>query len=130
MKNMPQESTDARALQELVNYDKLQSLSDYDDEILRELMSITLQTNQQDLAQAADLFQLQDWPELAKSIHSISGAAQIFGAEGVKTVSRSMELACREVPADDVKISRLWQSVIDAVTELNSAIERWLHERK
>lgn len=129
MKNMPQDSADAQTLQELVNYGKLLSLSNHDDDILRELMSITLQTNQQDLMQAADLFQLQDWPELAKSIHSISGAAQICGAERAEIACRSMESACREVPADEAKISRLWLSVKDAVTELNSAMERWLREK-
>lgn len=136
MKNLPQVSfavpapAPAPALQELVSYDKLLALSHHDDEMLNELLVITLQTNQDDLLQAEDLLELQDWPELANCVHRISGAAQICGAERAEVACRRLEAACRQAPCHEQQIAPLWLAVADAVTELNSAMAAWLQEVK
>lgn len=126
MTRVPDGHAVVRSLSELVNYEKLCELSQFDDEMLRELLSVTLQANVDDLQLAEDLRGLQDWPALARCIHRISGAAQIGGAGRAEMACRSLESACLASQPDDAKITLLWQEANAAVKELNQAIDRWL----
>ena len=129
MLNVPEWHSVARPLRALVNYEKLCELSQHNDEMLRELLSVTMQANLDDLKLAEDLLGLQDWQELAKCLHRISGAAQISGAGRVERACRSLEFVCGMDRPDEEKIIRLWKETEDAVRELNQAIDGWLEGR-
>lgn len=122
MKNLPGKTASNNLLSELTNYEKLRELSNYDDVMLRELLSITLQTNQDDLVLAEELKILQDWPELARCIHRISGTAQISGATRLKIACKRLEDACSISSPDEEDIDTLWREAREAVTELNLAM--------
>ncbi|RJT36285.1 response regulator [Rahnella woolbedingensis] len=125
-KTLPEKADNINPLKNLVDYQKLQQLSDFDDDMLRELLSLTLNSNRDDLIQAKDLLELQDWPELAKCIHRISGAAKICGAGRVELACRKLESACLLHDHDDAEIGELWPDVSASLGEFNLAIESWL----
>ena len=77
-----------------MDYPKLEALSSFDEQMLGELLRVTVQTNNDDLRYAADLVELQDWPELAACMHRLSGAAKICGARRIERASRELEMAC------------------------------------
>lgn len=126
IKTLPEKVDELNPLRNLVDYQKLQQLSDFDRDMLRELLSITLNSNRDDLIHAKDLLELQDWPELAKCIHRISGAAKICGAGRVEFACRKLESACLLPDHDDADIENLWSEVSASLGEFNLAIEVWL----
>lgn len=115
-------------LEELINYDNLYALANSDKGMVCELLSTTLSSNQQDLTLAQELFELEDWPELAKCIHRISGAAQIIGANRVAQCCFSLEKLCQEPQPDPAEIRVYRDEAVQNVQALNSAIEIWLTE--
>lgn len=117
-------------LDALLVFDNLRALTHQDDKMLFELLSMTLTSNREDLRLAVDLFDLEDWPELAKCIHRISGAAQIIGAGRAEEHCRRLEYACLAEERDIAEISELWQHAREAVTELNDALENWCASAK
>lgn len=115
-------------LEQLVNFPALQQLTQNDDELLHELLQTTSATNQQDLVQAGDLVELEDWPELAKCIHRLSGAAQIISAFKVEALCRELESVCREENVDRQRVHQLWQQVQKDSQVLEAAMQRWLSQ--
>ncbi|WWJ85200.1 response regulator [Erwinia aphidicola] len=119
-------------LEQLVNFPALQQLTQNDDELLHELLHELLQTtsatNQQGLVQAGDLVELEDWPELAKCIHRLSGAAQIISAFKVEALCRELESVCREENVDRQRVHLLWQQVQKDSQVLEAAMQRWLSQ--
>lgn len=126
MKNLPVKPEAGPVLSNLLNDEKLRELSNHDEAMLRELLSLTLQTNQEDLLLAEELMQLQDWPELARCIHRISGAAQICGARRARSACQMLESASRASSPDETALACLWQETREAITELNQALENEL----
>lgn len=118
------------ALHDLLSMNDLYALTHNDMFMLRELLSVTLKSNQEDLALAEDLFGLEDWPELAKCIHRISGAAQIIGASRAEDDCRLMEKSCLLGDASDADINQHWKAVQSSVRELNRSIEVWINARE
>ena len=116
---------DPTPLDALLIFDNLRALTHQDDRMLFELLSMTLTSNREDLRLAVDLFDLEDWPELAKCIHRISGAAQIIGAGRAEEHCRSLEYACLAEVRDVAEITELWLKAREAVSELNDALENW-----
>jgi len=115
------------SLEKLLNYGNLLALCHNDIKMLHELLTITLQSNREDIELAADLFELQDWPELAKCIHRISGAAQIIGARHAEEQCRLLEMQSLEAVVDEKRLSNLWASALSAVEELNKALVIFLN---
>ena len=115
----------APELEELLNYEKLQALSNDDPTMLRELLTLTLEANQHDLRQAATFAERKEWSALAKCTHTLSGAAQILGAVRVVQACKALESALR---GDDPDQPLLWQAAQAAVIELNHAMVRSLEE--
>lgn len=130
MKQLPAVAEQGPGLKALIDYPKLLSLSHHDEQMLKELLLLTRQTNDDDLRRGEDLLELQDWPELSHCLHRISGAAQICGAERTRRACRQMESACLQPQVDAESMMSLWQAVSDSVTELNHAIEGWLKQNK
>lgn len=96
--------------------------------MLGELLRVTVQTNNDDLRYAADLVELQDWPELAACMHRLSGAAKICGARRIERASRELELACLCPEQALEHLHALWSELCDAVEEFNLAVGGWLAE--
>ncbi|MCU6278583.1 transporter substrate-binding domain-containing protein [Enterobacter quasiroggenkampii] len=117
-------------LSDLLSLSDLSVLTHSDNGMLSELLSVTLKSNQEDLLLAEDLYQLEDWPELAKCIHRISGAAQIIGARSAEKHCRSLETLCLDVTPNLHQLTMTWQSVEREVKQLNSCIEHWLENHK
>lgn len=113
-------------LRDLLNFNDLFALTHNNNAMLKELLSVTLSSNQEDLRMAEDLFVLEDWPELAKCIHRISGAAQIIGAMRAERSSRLLEQACLSSEMDLAALAVQWQEAHEAVNELNGCIANWL----
>ncbi|KGQ13184.1 Sensor protein evgS [Beauveria bassiana D1-5] len=101
MKSKQAALAEPAGLDKLVNIEKLKTMSSHDGGMLGELLRLTLQSNEEDLRLAEDLFSLQDWPELASCAHRISGAVQICGAERAENACRNLEVACREAVVDE-----------------------------
>lgn len=115
------------SLEHLLNMNDLYTLTHNDKSMLRELLSVTLTSNREDLALAEDLFELEDWPELAKCMHRISGAAQIIGAVRAEGDCRLMEKSCLLSDAANENIILHWEAVQASVWELNRSIEAWIN---
>ncbi|PKH26678.1 histidine kinase [Enterobacterales bacterium CwR94] len=116
-------------LGELLSFEDLATLTHHDEKMRYELLVMTLNSNREDLQQAADLFELEDWPELAKCIHRISGAAQIIGARRAETSCHLLEKTCLQMAAESISkdiLTEQWQEARYAVVELNTGIEHWL----
>jgi two-component system sensor histidine kinase EvgS len=128
VKRLPGHGGEKNLLRQQVDYQKLEELSNYDDDLLRELLTLTLHSNRDDQRLARDLLELQDWPELAKCIHRISGAAQICGAQGVVAACRELEAACLLPEPPGSVILPLWSEANDALNEFNQALEGWLFD--
>lgn len=128
VKRLPGHGGEKDLLRQQVDYQKLEELSNYDDDLLRELLTLTLHSNRDDQRLARDLLELQDWPELAKCIHRISGAAQICGAQGVVAACRELEAACLLPEPPGSVILPLWSEANDALNEFNQALEGWLFD--
>lgn len=130
MKSKQAALAEPAGLDKLVNIEKLKAMSSHDGSMLGELLRLTLQSNEEDLRLAEDLFSLQDWPELASCVHRISGAVQICGAERAESACRNLEAACREAVADEVEIEDLWLKCSSVVEEFNQAIHAWLNDEE
>lgn len=117
-------------LSDLLRFDDLLKLTTNDSSMLKEILSVTLKSNTSDMANAEDLFELEDWPELAKCIHRIAGAAQIIGANRAEKSCEALERACNSkvISIDEVAMS--WREVRSAVIELNVSIASWLSSNK
>ena len=130
MKSKQAALAEPAGLDKLVNIEKLKTMSSHDGGMLGELLRLTLQSNEEDLRLAEDLFSLQDWPELASCAHRISGAVQICGAERAENACRNLEVACREAVVDEVEIEDVWLKCSSAVGEFNQAIYAWLNDEE
>lgn len=122
------EKKSSSQLGDLLNLEDLLALTHNDKGMLSELLSVTLKSNRDDLLLAEDLYELEDWPELAKCIHRISGAAQIIGARNAEKHCRALEILCLKEPPSPHEVSTEWQNVMRDVNELNSCIEQWLEK--
>lgn len=128
MKNIAAPRGEAVSLSRVVDYPKLEALSSFDEQMLGELLRVTVQTNNDDLRYAADLVELQDWPELAACMHRLSGAAKICGARRIERASRELEMACLCPEQALEHLHALWSALCDAVEEFNLAVGGWLAE--
>ncbi|MFU9137969.1 ATP-binding protein [Erwinia tasmaniensis] len=116
------------ALDAFLDMGKLRILTNHDNNMLLELLTLTLRSNRDDLLMATDLYELEDWPELASCIHRLSGAAQIIGAVHAEGCCRQLEEACLAREADISAIDRRWQQVREAVDALNAGLEKGCRE--
>lgn len=110
----------------LVCLEGLRTLTQHDDDLMRELLATTLETNERDLLEADDLLKLEDWPELARCVHRLSGAVQIISAENAEQRCRQLETSCRLPQPDPAVIAAEWQQARSALMQLHQAIQRWL----
>lgn len=117
------------ALEALVNYEGLRALAQQDDQLMRELLSATLGSNLTDLQAARECLEQEEWQELAKCIHRISGAAQIVGAQQAAQCCINLERLCQQTPPEPMAIRLGWQATLLCVEELNQAIDGWLAAR-
>lgn len=115
-------------LEQMLSFSGLNNLTHGDEDLLHSLLSVTLATQRQDMLEAAELLELEDWPEMAKCIHRMSGACQIISANKAEALCRRLEDVCRqeEVSVDEAGV--LWQETESELKILNSAIERFLSE--
>lgn len=113
-------------LGDLLKFEDLRTLTHDDENMLKELLTLTLTSNRKDLKEAEDLFSVEDWPELAKCIHRISGAAQIIGAARAEASCSLLEHECLLEIVDSDGLTTHWQEAEEAVRELNKAIDDWL----
>ncbi|CAI0968848.1 response regulator [Serratia quinivorans] len=114
------------ALEALVNYQGLRTLTQHDDQLMRELLSATLSSNRADLQAARERLEQEDWPELKKCIHRISGAAQIIGAQRAAECCINLERLCQQPQPEPREIRLGWRVTLLCVEELNQAIDGWL----
>ena len=117
------------ALEALVNYEGLRALAQQDDQLMRELLNATLGSNLTDLQAARECLDQEEWLELAKCIHRISGAAQIVGAQQAAQCCMNLERLCQQTPPEPMAIRLGWQATLLCVEELNQAIDGWLAAR-
>ncbi|EML5381006.1 MULTISPECIES: response regulator [Enterobacter] len=117
------------ALEALVNYEGLRALAQQDDQLMRELLSATLGSNLTDLQAARECLEREEWQELAKCIHRISGAAQIVGAQQAAQCCINLERLCQQTPPEPMAIRLGWQATLLCVEDLNQAIDGWLAAR-
>lgn len=113
-------------LASLLSVERLHLLTDNNDKMLHALLSMTLQSNISDLQLAKDLFEQHAWDELAKTIHRLSGAAQITGAQRTEIACRHLETACLVTPPEIAHLARLWAEANLALNEFNRAIAAFL----
>lgn len=113
-------------LNDLLSIKDLSTLTHNDSVMLSELLSVTLKSNREDMKLAEDLHELEDWPELARCIHRLSGAAQIIGARSAEQSCRELETLCLDTNVSAEHVSLVWERVVEDVTQLNNAIELWL----
>ncbi len=113
-------------LNDLLSLKDLSALTHNDPAMLCELLSVTLKSNRDDLKLAEDLYELEDWPELARCIHRMSGAAQIIGARDAEQSCRKLEALCLDVTATPEHMPQAWKSASNDVARLNECIDAWL----
>ncbi len=123
---LPAETGGDIALEALVNYDGLRALTQHDDSLMRELLSATLGSNRADLQAARERLEQEDWPELKKCIHRISGAVQIVGAQQAAECCINLERLCQQTPPEPMAIRLGWQATLLTLEALNQAIDGWL----
>lgn len=114
------------ALSSLLSVERLHILTDNDNKMLHALLAMTLQSNITDLQQAKSLFEQQAWDELAKTIHRLSGAAQITGAQRTEIACRNLEKACLVTSPEISHLANLWSEANLAIEELNVAINGFI----
>lgn len=119
----------AKSLDSLLSLERLRSLTGHDESLLCAMLAMTLKSNSTDLKEAAALYARADWGELAKSVHRISGAAQITGAHRAENACRQLETACLSSPPELSRLANLWSEAHDAVEEINASIGCFLHAR-
>jgi two-component system sensor histidine kinase EvgS len=122
----PPTEEETMTLETLINYEGLFTLAHRDMGMVRELLDTTLGSNRQDLWRALEFLGKEDWPELAKCIHRITGSAQIIGATRAANHCAMLETLCRAPQADRVEIDLCWQEAMLSVAQLNQAIDNWL----
>ncbi|KJV44916.1 histidine kinase [Pantoea sp. BL1] len=113
-------------LSDLLSLKDLSALTHNDSAMLAELLSVTLKSNREDQKLAEDLYELEDWPELARCIHRMSGAAQIIGARSAEQSCRALETLCLDASATSEMVSLAWEKASGDVGRLNECIEMWL----
>ncbi|WP_190314929.1 transporter substrate-binding domain-containing protein [Pantoea sp. M_9] len=117
-------------LENLLNFSDLEVLTNGNAAMRYELLTVTLASNIDDLRMAEDLYELEDWPEMASCIHRISGAAQIIGARRAEMSCRALEKACLEPVPDTTALAALWHDALQEIAMLNSSLDYWLKENK
>ncbi len=110
----------------LINMQRLRALTHQDAEVLNTLLTMTLNSNNNDLFDAGEFYTQQEWSEMAKCIHRISGAAQITGASDAEKACRKAEVACLSSTIEVAEITDIWLAAKEVVEELNSSISQWL----
>lgn len=113
-------------LEQMLSFSGLNNLTQGDDELLHSLLSVTLTTQRQDIVEAAELLELEDWPEMAKCIHRMSGACQIISANKAEALCRRLEDLCRQDDVSAEETQALWQETENELAILNRAIENYL----
>lgn len=117
-------------LERLLNFSDLDVLTNGNAAMRYELLAVTLTSNIDDLRMAEDLYELEDWPEMASCVHRISGAAQIIGARRAESCCRELEIACLEPLLNTDKLAALWHDAAREIATLNSSLEHWLVKNK
>ncbi|WP_337262910.1 MULTISPECIES: transporter substrate-binding domain-containing protein [unclassified Serratia (in: enterobacteria)] len=123
-----QEQEPKITLGEMVDLTALRQLAQNDTELLHGLLRTTQNENSRDMQQAAVLVAEQAWHELARCLHRLAGAAQIIGAVEVEKRCRALEKYCEGEPEASEVATRL-QQALQAVTEFNQAIERFIYPK-
>lgn len=116
----------AKSLDSLLSLERLRTLTGHDESMLCAMLAMTLKSNNADLHEAAALYARADWGELAKSVHRISGAAQITGAHRAENACRQLEKACLISPPELSRLANLWSEAREAVEEINASIACFL----
>jgi len=119
-----EEATSDVGLESLVNYQGLRTLTQHNDQLMRELLSTTLNSNRTDLQVARERLEKEDWPELKKCIHRLSGAAQIIGAQRAAECCINLERLCDHLQPREIRLG--WKATLLSVEQLNQAIDDWL----
>lgn len=118
----------AKSLDSLLSLERLRTLTGHDESMLCAMLAMTLKSNSTDLNEAAALYSRADWGELAKSVHRISGAAQITGAHRAENACRQLETACLKSPPEVSQLVNLWSETLNAVEEINASIAAYLEQ--
>ncbi|UJD81803.1 transporter substrate-binding domain-containing protein [Serratia rubidaea] len=109
----------AAPLDTLIDLPALQKLAMNNTAFLQQMLQRAQEDNRQDLAQAAELCQRQDWAALAICAHRLTGSAQIIAAEALIPLYERLEAACRHAPdADDIQRQLL------TLSEKNARLEQ------
>jgi two-component system sensor histidine kinase EvgS len=118
------------ALESLVNYDGLLALTHHDEQLMYELLAATLSSNLTDLQAARECLDQEQWQELAKCIHRLSGAAQIVGAQHAAECCIHLERMCKQAQPKVMEIRLGWQATLLSVEMLNRALTQWLEKAR
>ncbi|WP_223256841.1 MULTISPECIES: transporter substrate-binding domain-containing protein [Enterobacterales] len=118
------------SLENYLNYEGLRNLTQHDEQLMRELLDTTLNSNADDLCTAQECVEREDWRELAVCIHRISGATQIIGANVSAQYCMNLESLCNQDAPSRSEIMQAWEETKIHLDTLNQVIQNWLQVSK
>lgn len=116
------------SLEPYLNVEGLQNLTQYDEQLMRELLTATLNSNLDDLRAAQACVEREDWSGLASCIHRLSGATQIIGASLCAEYCMNLERLCKQDTPMSSEILQVWEKTKFNLDTLNKVMQNWLQK--